>query len=606
MTPKAGKAFAVEIPFTRGDIDCGLTLFCQISGTVLGVITALETVLSSPFKDSLTEPEQLSKMKDLINSIVYGKIISGMCVTMTFGTFYYGYMAVRLMRKYKRNDVCCLPYGVNTPAAFAFVFNIVAKAAQTAAAKGMTYEEGITYAWRVGCVANLVAGTIATLVGFAGPHIVKVAPKAALLIALAGIGFTWLGIGQVIVCYKAGHVGLLPLGIAIAGFFSGIKTSPVPTSIVVMLVGAAAGWGSGMGWPEGEAIKVGGTWEAVTRSTRTFSFYAPHFLDAASFAAIPEVMAENMSIILPVSLTGAVNTLVSVYASHETGDVFPIRESLVVDGLTTVAAALFGSPLGTCVYIGHPQFKAQGARFYYTIYSWATFCLLAVTGLFATVNAFVPPYAIAPIILFVGLAINKEAFGCTPEHQVPAAVLGLFPPVADWVVSKWPHGQKPPPELAAIAHGALLVGLLWTSIGVQVIQRRFKHAAIWAAIAAVMSALGLIHQAKADLTFKTFTKGVGGFGTSACAFAVGYMSQAFAFGLLALVQAKGSSRVPPPRVDHDDAADAEELGHSMGRVRSDNTSIKSAIVPMENEGEHEAFTSTESSEEDNDDARDDC
>jgi len=148
----------------------------------------------------------------------------------------------------------------------------------------------------------------------------------------------------------------------------------------------------------------------------------------------------------------------------------------------------------------------------------------------------------------------------------------------------------------------LLVGLLWTSIGVQVIQRRFKHAAIWAAIAAVMSALGLIHQAKADLTFKTFTKGVGGFGTSACAFAVGYMSQALAFGLLALIQANGSSRVPPPRVDHDDAADAEELGHSMGRVRSDSTTIKSAIFPAECEGS----SSTESSEEENDDARDDC
>ena len=38
---------------------------------------------------------------------------------------------------------------------------------------------------------------------------------------------------------------------------------------------------------------------------------------------------------------------------------YPIRECLIVDGLTTVVAALFGSPFGTCVYCGHPQFKQQ-------------------------------------------------------------------------------------------------------------------------------------------------------------------------------------------------------------------------------------------------------
>ena len=32
-----------------------------------------------------------------------------------------------------------------------------------AAATGMSMEEGVLYAWRVGCVANLVSGIIATL-----------------------------------------------------------------------------------------------------------------------------------------------------------------------------------------------------------------------------------------------------------------------------------------------------------------------------------------------------------------------------------------------------------------------------------------------------------
>lgn len=115
---------------------------------------------------------------------------------------------------------------------------------------------------------------------------------------------------------------------------------------------------------------------------------------------VPNVASK---VILPVAFVGAVNTLVSVYAAHSVGDMcldicisvvtfklltgppvnknntkkgprkvslgaclpvlgeprYPIRECLIVDGLTTVVAALFGSPFGTCVYCGHPQFKQQ-------------------------------------------------------------------------------------------------------------------------------------------------------------------------------------------------------------------------------------------------------
>jgi len=307
----------------------------------------------------------------------------------------------------------------------------------------------------------------------------------------------------------------------------------------------------------------------LEKSTHAFNFYAPRVLDAASFAAIPETLADSIAIILPVSLTGVMNTLVSVYSSHETGDVFPVRESLIVDGLTTVAAALFGSPLGTCVYIGHPQFKAKGAGLYYSAISWIIFCLLALSGLFAVWNAVVPPFAIAPIVLFVGLAINQDTMSLTPMHQMPAVILGLFPPVADWIVSKWPHGQEPPPELAAIAHGALLVGLLWTSIAVHVIHRTFKRAALFAMIAAAMSACGLIHQPQADFTFQTFTKGAGGFGTSPCAFMIGYMTQAAAFVILAVMQAAGSKRVPP-ELPFEQDEDEQIKTPTSRRVRSES------------------------------------
>jgi len=540
---------AIRIPFRRGEIDCAVNLLCQIVGTVVGLVAALNGVLAAPWESSATaEP---AGMQAFISEVIYGKIVCGCCVTMIFGNVYYAWMALRMMKKEGRTDVCCVPYGINTPAAFAFVFSIIARAAQQAAAKGEGFEDGIIYAWRAGCVANLVSGLIATVCGFAGPHFAKVAPKASFLIALAGLGFTWLGIGQVIKCFEFGHLGLLPLGVALVGYFGRVNFAPLPIAVVVMLSGMLTGWLSLQGWPEGDVTKLGGTLEAVSASFDHLGAYAPSVMSGETFAVLPQVLLENISVILPVAFVGAVNTLVSVYSAHEAGDRFSIRECLIVDGLTTVVAALFGSPFGTCVFVGHPQYKAQGGRIYYSFINCVAFCFLAATGLFVTVNALIPPFAIAPVILFVGLAINQDAFACIPERHIPAGIIGLFPSVADWIIAEWPHGAEPPEALAALANGAILVSILWTALSVFVVDRKFQHAAAWSCVGAALSAFGLIHQKKADLTFRTFARGAGtgSFGTSPSAFCLGYVTLSVAFGALALLQSLGSGRVPPPCAD---------------------------------------------------------
>ena len=50
---------------------------------------------------------------------------------------------------------------------------------------------------------------------------------------------------------------------------------------------------------------------------------------------------------------------------------------------------------------------------------------LAATGLFAAVTSIIPPWGIAPIILFVGLAINQDAFNVIETRHIPAAPLGV-------------------------------------------------------------------------------------------------------------------------------------------------------------------------------------
>lgn len=210
----------------------------------------------------------------------------------------------------------------------------------------------------------------------------------------------------------------------------------------------------------------------------------------------------------------------------------------------------------------------------YSAMNCVAFTLFAMTGAFALVTAFLPPYAISPIILFVGLAINQDTFSVCPARHVPAAIAGLIPAVADYVNSFWPHGATDrfgnvaafPPNIAAIGYGALLVSLLWTSMMIFVIDRRFKSAALWAFIGAILSSVGLIHQEKMDLGFENFSGAPGAFGVSAHSFLIGYLSACALFAFMAWLQAKRPDRVPPPV--EEEAAPSEKARDMAERRQS--------------------------------------
>ena len=56
---------------------------------------------------------------------VYKHILPGAAVSILFGNLFYAWQAHRLARREGRNDVTALPYGINTPSVFAYVFLVM-------------------------------------------------------------------------------------------------------------------------------------------------------------------------------------------------------------------------------------------------------------------------------------------------------------------------------------------------------------------------------------------------------------------------------------------------------------------------------------------------
>ena len=200
------------------------------------------------------------------------------------------------------------------------------------------------------------------------------------------------------------------------------------------------------------------------------------------------------------------------------GDAYETRASLAINGLGTVAAALFGSCFPTTIYIGHPGWKAMGARAGYSVLNAGFIAIICLTGTLAYIAWAVPIDAGMAIVLWIGIVITAQAFDSTPRHHSVAVVVGLLPGVGAWgaLMAKaglraaglgsdpqhvfspalidafkagdvWIHGAF------ALEQGFIFTAMILSAATVELIERRFTRAAIWCWAGAALSAVGLMH-----------------------------------------------------------------------------------------------------------------
>lgn len=111
-------AFRNGLTLTGGDLGSLNQLFFDNLSTLLGALFALQGLSNkSAFGDIAVSSETM-------NEYLWGHIVPGVGVTLFLGNVYYSWQAIRLTNKYGR-QYTAQPYGLNTPAAFSFIFNII-------------------------------------------------------------------------------------------------------------------------------------------------------------------------------------------------------------------------------------------------------------------------------------------------------------------------------------------------------------------------------------------------------------------------------------------------------------------------------------------------
>lgn len=429
-----------------------------------------------------------------------GTVLPGVAVSVIVGNLFYGWQAVRLARKEGRDDVTALPYGINTVSLFAFVFLVMLP---------VYVETGdFKAAWKVGLVACFFSGVIEFSGAFVARYVRAFLPRAALLSTLAGIAISFIALDFANRIFAYPLVALLPLVILFMQYFGKVRFAfGLPGGLLSVAVGTALYWTLGYG----NTALLAETFKGFAPS-----FNPPAFCGRELFSAL-DMGLKYMGVIVPMGLFNLIGSLQNLESAAAGGDSFDERSSLMVNGVGTVLAALLGSPYPTTIYIGHPGWKSLGARAGYSVLNGVVIQALVLFGFTGLITALIPIEAGAPIVLWIGMIIFVQAFDVVEKAHYPAVIMGLIPSIgalawlilssaftvagtnytqiADWSSFAYAHRAA---GFIALERGFILSSMLWSTLTVFIIQRRFRGAALTALVLGVFAWVGIVHTYRFD------------------------------------------------------------------------------------------------------------
>ncbi len=172
-------------------------------------------------------------------------------------------------------------------------------------------------------------------------------------------------------------------------------------------------------------------------STETYSLaiYPPVPVPRDLFALLTSATGwKYMAVIVPMGLFNVVGSLQNLESTEAAGDRYETQASLLANGIGSLAAALFGSAFPITIYIGHPAWKAMGARAGYSILNGAVVTLLCLLGGITLVLKVVPLEATIGILLWIGIIITAQVFQEVPKSHALAVAFGLVPSLAAWAL----------------------------------------------------------------------------------------------------------------------------------------------------------------------------
>ena len=467
--------------FTRGDLDGFFGLFVDnlLQLMLIGFLCKVACGFPAEF--------------------ITGQILPGAALSILLGNLFYAWQARRLAIKTKRNDITALPFGINTPSLIAFIVLIMAPVFR---------ETGnFKLAWQAGLFACFLNGLMEVGGAFVGDWLRRNTPRAALLCALAGIAVTFIAMDFIFQIFANPLIGILPTFLILISYAARMRWPfSLPGGFLAVVVGTILYWTF-------HSINPQLVSSNMSTDPINWAVYPPLPVPGDVFALLFSATGwKYLAVIIPMGLFNVIGSLQNLESAEAAGDRYPTKPSLLTNGFATLFACFLGSAFPTTIYIGHPGWKAMGARHGYSILNGVLITLLCLTGGVSVFLRIVPRECIFGILLWIAIIITAQAFMEIPKEHSLAVAFGLIPafsafvfyiidtvlrvfsaPLTVELANKMTDQNLFIRGIINLNQGSLLISMIFAAVMVFIIERKFQKAAEWIFAASAFSFIGLIH-----------------------------------------------------------------------------------------------------------------
>ncbi|MDI9570663.1 MAG: MFS transporter [Pseudomonadota bacterium] len=490
-----------------GEVAAFLTLFLDNVGVLIFLSAILVFTFNYP-------PE-----------IILTRMIPGTAVGVFCGDLIYTWLAVRLRKKTGRTDVTAMPLGLDTPSTIGIAYAVLGPAYVA------TRDAELT--WHIGMATLFMIGVVKIVTSFFGDWLQRVIPTAGLLGPLAGIGLLLLGFLPLLDVFGEPIAGLVALGTILAAVLARMEfPGRMPGVLVAVVLGTlihlALGYGGHL--PEFRPPSL--------EMRLCLPVFSLDFLES-----LPRSLP-YLSLAVPFGIMTIIGGIDNTESARLAGDAYRSRGILLTEAFTSLIAAFFGGVAQTTPYIGHPAYKKMGGTCWYTLFTGAAIGVGAAIGLLSLFVALIPRAALAPIFIFIGFEMTRQAYQEAPPRHSPAVSICFLPVAANMVVivlgqflgalAATPDALPPRLQilhqsLTVLSNGFIVTGLLWGTMLACLIDGKRRPAVLCAVLCALFSLCGIIHSVLPSGGIYLPWQAAG---STHCLIAAGYGSMAVVFAVL--------------------------------------------------------------------------
>jgi AGZA family xanthine/uracil permease-like MFS transporter len=368
---------------------------------------------------------------------------------------------------------------------------------------GLEELEAARQAWHIGICCLILTGVIKFVLAFSSNWLRRVIPRAGLLGSLSAIALVLIAYYQFPKIFSQPMVGLPAMVLILVTL---VAKARLPFGIPGALASVAVGclfYYLGI-WVD-RTLFFGGSAETVAAAAAgTSSHWFPtEWLEVFRlewWQAWPASL-NYLGYVIPFAVTTVIGGIDCTESAAAAGDEYHTGTIIGIESVATLIAAVCGGVIQTTPYIGHPAYKAMGARAAYTLATALFIGAAGVVGYFQTLHELIPEVAVVPILLFIGLEITAQSFVATPRRHYAALALACLPALAKLLMITLSDYLSPIEmqtnlkvgALRILAGGFIVTSLMWAASLALMIDRRYGRAALFLALLGVFTLFGFVH-----------------------------------------------------------------------------------------------------------------